>query len=87
MAEALARIEGVREVRAEAERPTRFVLDCVQGADPRAAVFRLAVERAWTLVELASARASLEDIFVRLTTSDRRDVDPAAVVEASGEAA
>lgn len=33
-------------------------------------VFRAAVERGWVLLELVEKKASLEDIFVRLTTSD-----------------
>jgi ABC-2 type transport system ATP-binding protein len=85
MAEGLSRIEGVTAVRPEGDRPGRFVLECLPGADPRAAIFRLAVERSWTLIELASARASLEDIFVRLTT---RDTEVAAGdSELAGEAA
>ena len=94
MAEALEQIEGVRGIRAEADRqgPTdrsvRFVLECARGADPRAAIFHLAVERSWTLLELASERASLEDIFVRLVTSDRRDAAPeAGDAQLAGEAA
>ena len=85
MAEALDQIEGVRGVRPDFERPERFVIEGAHGADPRAAIFRLAVERSWTLIELASERASLEDIFVRLTT---RDAEPmAAERERAGEAA
>jgi ABC-2 type transport system ATP-binding protein len=85
MSAALEQIEGVRAVRPDGERPGRFALDCSSGADPRAAIFRLAVERSWTLVELASARASLEDIFVRLTTrdADQQESRP----ELAGEAA
>ena len=70
-AEALGGLPGVESVRAT-EGGRRFALACARGADPRAAIFRLAVERGWTLVELAATRASLEDVFVRLTT---RDVD------------
>jgi ABC-2 type transport system ATP-binding protein len=76
MAEALEQVEGVQSVRparSESEGSGRFVLDCAPGSDPRAAIFRLAVERSWVLVELASERASLEDIFVRLTTRDPDD--------------
>ncbi|MEO7796049.1 MAG: hypothetical protein ABIV06_14870, partial [Thermoanaerobaculia bacterium] len=92
MTDRLAQIEGVRAVRSDGAElgphPARFVLECAAGSDPRAAVFRLAVEQSWTLVELASARASLEDIFVRLTTSDRRDAEPdAGGSELAGEAA
>ncbi len=38
--------------------------------DLREAVFHLAVERGWVLTELTAERASLEDVFVRLTTRD-----------------
>jgi ABC-2 type transport system ATP-binding protein len=51
--------------------PTRFALDCADGSDPREAVFHLAVERGWVLLELQQNKASLEDIFVRLTTHER----------------
>ncbi len=44
-------------------------LTCQPGEDPREAVFHLAVERGWVLLELAEERASLEDVFVRLTGS------------------
>ncbi|MEM6456691.1 MAG: ABC transporter ATP-binding protein [Acidobacteriota bacterium] len=47
-------------------------------ADVRADVFRCAVERGLTLVELREVKASLEDIFVRLTTDDRADAAPNA---------
>ena len=53
----------------------RFQLECGVGADPREAVFRAAVERGWVLLELAEVKASLEDVFVRLTG---RDADAAA---------
>ncbi len=36
----------------------------------REAVFRSAVEHSWVLLELAAQKASLEDVFVRLTTHD-----------------
>ena len=47
-----------------------FRLECEAGMDPREAVFRAAVERGWVLIELAETKASLEDVFVRLTTRD-----------------
>jgi gliding motility-associated transport system ATP-binding protein len=55
--------------------PARFSLECADGRDPREAVFRLAVERGWVLLELAQTKASLEDIFVRLTTHEEDDGD------------
>ena len=51
----------------------RFSLECAEGRDPREAIFRLAVERGWVLLELAQTKASLEDIFVRLTTHEDED--------------
>ena len=53
----------------------RFSLECADGRDPREAIFRLAVERGWVLLELAQTKASLEDIFVRLTTHEDGDGD------------
>ncbi|HEX3131855.1 MAG TPA: ATP-binding cassette domain-containing protein [Thermoanaerobaculia bacterium] len=47
-----------------------FVVDFRNGADIREEVFRTAVERGWVLLELARGRASLEDLFVQLTTHD-----------------
>ncbi|MEM1204182.1 MAG: ATP-binding cassette domain-containing protein [Acidobacteriota bacterium] len=51
-------------------------LRCASGADPRAEIFRLAVERGWVLVELSQRRASLEDVFVRLTRGQGTTQDP-----------
>jgi len=81
-AAALAGVEGVELVDEDGEGGRRFALSCRKGADPRAAIFRTAAERGWTLVELAPTRASLEDIFVRLTT---RDADAAAATAAPVE--
>ncbi len=39
-------------------------------ADPREAIFRAAVERDWIILELVQSKASLEDVFVRLTTQE-----------------
>ena len=40
------------------------------GSDPREGIFQAAVEAGWVLLELAEEKASLEDIFVRLTTRE-----------------
>jgi hypothetical protein len=45
-------------------------VEAAQGGDIREAIFRLAVERRWTLRELAQVRASLEEVFIRLTTRE-----------------
>jgi ABC-2 type transport system ATP-binding protein len=83
-AAALAALPGVESVRDDGESGRRYALAAARGADPRAEVFRLAAARGWTLLELAPTRASLEDIFVRLTT---RDEDPGAAGGPAREAA
>jgi ABC-2 type transport system ATP-binding protein len=66
-AEALGQIEGVMGVRNLGE---GLVVEHRAGTDVREEVFRAAVERGWVLLELARERATLEDVFVRLTTHD-----------------
>jgi ABC-2 type transport system ATP-binding protein len=65
--EALAALPGVLAVRGEA---AHYVIECSPETDPREAIFQLAVARGWILLELVRDRASLEDVFVRLTTRD-----------------
>ena len=62
----------------------RFRLSVGEGADPREAVFRAAVERGWVLLGMAEERGTLEEVFVRLTT---RDETAAAGAPAGAEAA
>ena len=45
-------------------------IECEGSADPREEIFRAAVDNGWVLLELARTEASLEDIFVRLTTRE-----------------
>src|SRR5215213_2155189 len=63
--EALEQIEGVVAVLNLGE---GLVVEHKAGIDVREEVFRAAVERGWVLLELARERATLEDVFVRLTT-------------------
>ncbi len=70
----------VRAARIGAGGETRVVLETVQGADVREAIFREVVARSWTLLEMTPRQASLEDIFVRLVSAENR---PGA--EAEGE--
>jgi ABC-2 type transport system ATP-binding protein len=58
----------------------RFIVEHAADADPREALFQLAVDKGWTLLELAPQRATLEDVFVRLTTREE-EVAPAAAGE------
>ncbi len=56
----------------------RYLLEHAAGSDPREAVFRMAVERGWVLLALTPKQASLEDVFVRLTTREDEMVPAAA---------
>jgi ABC-2 type transport system ATP-binding protein len=67
--EALATLPGVTAVRAGSGDGT-WVIEHERAVDLREGVFREAVQRGWVLLEMTRERASLEDIFVRLTTHD-----------------
>ena len=77
-AEALGQIEGVMGVRNLGD---GLVVEHKAGTDVREEVFRAAVERGWVLLELARERATLEDVFVRLTTHDTAAVQAADTPE------
>lgn len=80
--EALSALDGVESLEVTRDGDSRFRLECGQDADLREALFRLAVDRGWVLLELAEDRASLEDVFVRLTTRDEAaEVAPDAAGE------
>jgi ABC-2 type transport system ATP-binding protein len=66
--EALTALPGVVGVQPTGD--GGFRLEHGAGTDPREAVFRLAVERGWVLLGLTPQRATLEDVFVRLTTRE-----------------
>jgi ABC-2 type transport system ATP-binding protein len=69
MAEAVARLPGVTGVAPLSDRDGRTTLRlAVTGHDPRPDLFRLAVERGWTLYELHQEGGSLENLFRELTT-------------------
>jgi ABC-2 type transport system ATP-binding protein len=65
---ALEAVPGVRGVEASGDKRVRIFV--APGADPTDAVVRLAVERDWGLREIVPERASLEQIFVELTTEE-----------------
>jgi ABC-2 type transport system ATP-binding protein len=66
-AEALSQIPGVVGLRPDEAGGGRFRIECGAGDDLREAVFRTAVDKGWVLLELSEKKASLEDIFIRLT--------------------
>jgi ABC-2 type transport system ATP-binding protein len=69
----LRQLPGVARVHAQGEAGgyAAFDVEMRPGADAREAIFQLAVERRWTLRELAPSRLSLEDVFIRLTTQEQ----------------
>ena len=75
-AETLAAIDGVAGVRPLDGGGTRWSVECEASADPREAIFRAAVDSGWVLLELTESKASLEDIFVRLTTREQGEGGP-----------
>jgi len=72
VAEILGALPGVLAVKPspQSTESGAWVVESERSADVREAVFRAAVERSWVLLELTAQKASLEDIFVRLTTRD-----------------
>jgi ABC-2 type transport system ATP-binding protein len=70
-AETLEKIAGVKSVAANQEDGWhRCVIRVEANSDLREDVFRLAVERRWTIRELTQDRPTLEDVFVELTHTD-----------------
>ncbi|MBN1295738.1 ATP-binding cassette domain-containing protein [bacterium] len=71
--DALIRIHGVKEITVsrsgdDDRSSQRFGLRLVNGINPASDVFRCAVDNGWTLTELRTESATLEDIFAKLTT-------------------
>ena len=69
-AERLGALPGVESVDAEVEEDTKLIIECAQGSDLREVLFRTAVDESWVVLELVQQSATLEDVFVRLTTKD-----------------
>jgi ABC-2 type transport system ATP-binding protein len=71
--EALNTVPGVSDVLDEGE--GFFTVEHVPTNDPREAIFRMVVDKGWVLTTLAPTTATLEDVFVRLTTRDDAAAD------------
>ncbi|MGE5234352.1 MAG: ABC transporter ATP-binding protein [Acidobacteriota bacterium] len=79
----LAALPGALAVRRDAggaPGESALLVEHDHGQDLREPVFRLAVENGWVLLGLGAEKASLEDIFVRLTTHDAA-LEPARAEE------
>lgn len=70
---ALKAVPGVTRVSAQGQSDglSAFEIQTTSGADVREAIFHLAVERQWTLLQLSHTQASLEDVFIHLTTQEQ----------------
>ena len=69
--EQLAKIPGVKDATAEKDGDwTTFALRIEASSDPREDIYRLSVERKWTVRELSRRNATLEDVFVEITHAD-----------------
>jgi ABC-2 type transport system ATP-binding protein len=69
--EILEKIAGIKSVAAILEDEWhRCSIRVEANSDLRETIFRLAVERRWTIRELTQDRATLEDVFVELTHAD-----------------
>ena len=71
--EALMALPGVAEVTDTGD--GNYLVEHPPDNDPRAEIFKLAVNRGWILTTLAPTRATLEDVFVRLTTREEITAD------------
>jgi ABC-2 type transport system ATP-binding protein len=69
--ELIEKINGVKSIAANQEHGwQRCSIRVEANSDPREEIFRLAVQRHWTIRELTRERATLEDVFVELTHAD-----------------
>ncbi len=71
--DALSSLAGVTSVERKAEASggySKYIVKASNGADLAEAMFRVAVDRGWTLNELKRETLSLEDIFLKLTTRE-----------------
>jgi ABC-2 type transport system ATP-binding protein len=75
---ALAALPGAGNIRHDGS--GRYHISVEGGVDLRRAVFGLAVERRWVLLELTQTMPSLEDTFLRLTTRETPEHEAAPEV-------
>ncbi len=71
--DALSSLAGVTSVERKAEASggySKYIVKVSNGADLAEAIFRVAIDRGWTLNELKRETLSLEDIFLKLTTRE-----------------
>ena len=78
--QAIARISGVRRVKATGERDSEafcFIIESEKGVDIRKSLFSLCVSKNWAIFGLGSVGTDLESVFIKLI--DRGEVSDTAV--------
>ena len=65
--ERLHQIEGVSRVSYE---DPHYIVECAAEQDPRGKIMQTIVQGGWTLLSMESIEMSLEDIFLKLTTTE-----------------
>ncbi len=66
----LEKIKGVLGVKAKDQAPGAYEIETNLGADRRADIAALAVQRGWGVLELRPIGLSLEEVFLKLTTTE-----------------
>jgi ABC-2 type transport system ATP-binding protein len=82
--EALTRVPGVNRISSisAGDGRTEFSVETAPGIDSRAELARAVVAPGWGLLELRPVGMSLEEIFLKLTTTDASEAAEAAETEA-----
>jgi ABC-2 type transport system ATP-binding protein len=65
--DALSKLDGIGSVKPLPSEPGEHRFELLASGDVRASLFRLAVDRGLSMLELAPAKSDLEDVFRRLT--------------------
>src|SRR4029077_7876273 len=75
----LAQVPGTSQIQIEPAQSTGHLfvtVESAQGKDLRSAIAAKIVEKGWPLFELRGVSASLEEIFLELTTDDAAHAQP-----------
>ena len=66
---ALDGVDSVKRMPAADSGSARFDVDVLKGYDLRETVFKTAVDKGWTILEMHQDKTNLEDVFRQLTKS------------------
>ena len=69
----IEKIQGVLGVQAKDMDAGTFEIETTQGTDRRADIAAMVVQRGWGLLEMRPVSVSLEDIFLKLTTTEEAE--------------